>query len=66
MRIDELQAKLKARQGKPGFKANVQAIEAEIASLEGHPFTFRDIETGQFVSTEYAQANPDITRKVES
>ena len=32
-RIDELQAKLAARKDQPGFKANVQAIKAEIAKL---------------------------------
>ncbi len=64
-RIAALKAKLAARKGQPGFKANAQAIEAEIARLEGNPFTFRDITTGQFVSTAYALANPDTTRKVE-
>ncbi len=29
-----LRAKLKARDGKPGFKANVEAIKAKIAELE--------------------------------
>lgn len=30
-----LKAKLRAREGKPGFKANVEAIKARIAELEG-------------------------------
>lgn len=33
-RIAELQQKLSARRGKPGFKDNCAAIEAEIARLE--------------------------------
>jgi hypothetical protein len=32
--IAALKAKLKARQGKTGFKANVAEIEAHIATLE--------------------------------
>ncbi len=63
--IDDLKAKLKAREGKPGFAANVEAIKAEIARMEALTFTYRDIETGQFVTAEYAAANPDTTRRVE-
>lgn len=33
-RLAELRAKLAARQGKPGFKANVAAIREEIERLE--------------------------------
>lgn len=33
--IADLKAKLRARKGKPGFKANVDAIKARIAELEG-------------------------------
>lgn len=33
-RIAELQAKLAARQDKPGFKRNVQRIRAELARLQ--------------------------------
>ena len=33
--LEALRAKLAARKGKPGFAANVAAIEAEIARLEG-------------------------------
>lgn len=32
--IDALKAKLKARQGKPGFGSNVKALEQRIAELE--------------------------------
>ncbi len=64
-RINDLSAKWKLRNGQPGFKANAQALEAEIARLEGNPFTFRDFTTGQFVSTAYALSHPDTTRKVE-
>ena len=63
--IERLQAKLKAREGQPGFKANVEAIKAEIERLESMTYTYRDIATGQFVSAEYALANPDTTRRVE-
>lgn len=33
-RIEQLQAKLAAREGKPGFKRNAQALRAEIARLQ--------------------------------
>lgn len=33
--LELLKAKLKAREGKPGFSANVEAIKARIAELEG-------------------------------
>lgn len=33
-RLNDLRAKLKARQGKPGFEENCQAIRARIAVLE--------------------------------
>lgn len=33
-RLTDLKAKLKARQGKPGFEENCQAIKAQIAVLE--------------------------------
>lgn len=33
-RIAELRRKVAERQGKPGFKRNVQAIHAEIARLQ--------------------------------
>lgn len=55
--IAELKAKLAAREGKPGFAANVEAIKAEIARLEAGPW--RDKVSGQFVTREYAEANPD-------
>lgn len=32
-RIDALKSKLEARKGKPGFEANVRAIEQELAEL---------------------------------
>ena len=33
-RIDELKEKLRQREGKPGWKASVEKIKAEIAKLE--------------------------------
>lgn len=33
-RLDQLKAKLRARQGKPGFEDNVKALQAEIAREE--------------------------------
>lgn len=32
--IERLRAKLAAREGKPGFKANLEEIRAQIAALE--------------------------------
>ncbi len=32
--LEALRAKLRAREGKPGFEANVAAIKARIAELE--------------------------------
>jgi exonuclease VII small subunit len=32
--LDDLRRKLKARKGRPGFKANVAELEARIAELE--------------------------------
>jgi len=63
---DRLKAKMKARQGQPGYAANLAAIEAVVAKTEGKSFVFRDTLTGEFVSTEYALANPDTTRRVEA
>lgn len=34
-RLVQLRAMLAAREGKPGFKRNVEALRAEIARLEG-------------------------------
>lgn len=59
-RIDTLKAKLKAREGKPGFKANVEMIKAQLAALEGND-GFRDKETGEFVTLEHATQNPEST-----
>ncbi len=64
--IEAMKAKLKARVGKPGFGANVAALEAEIGRQESLTYLYRDNETGQFVTAEYALANPDTTRRVES
>lgn len=64
--IDELKVKLAARKGKGGYAQNVREIEARIAYLESLTFTYRDKETGKFVSAEYALANPDTTRQVEA
>lgn len=33
-RLDELKAKLRAREGRPGFEENCEAIRAEIARIE--------------------------------
>lgn len=33
-RIEHLEAKLAAREGKPGYEKNVEAIKAEIARLD--------------------------------
>ena len=59
--IDDLRAKRDARRNQPGFKANVAAIEAHIARIEAaeQGFHFRSKETGQFVTDEYAAANPE-------
>ncbi len=62
--LDGLKAKLKMREGKPGFASNVEAIKAEIDHMDALTFTYRDNATGQFVSPEYALANPDTTRRV--
>ena len=63
--ITRLRAKANARRGKPGFAANIEAIDAEIARLEAMTFTYRDNATGQFVTAEYALANPETTHLVE-
>lgn len=57
-RLAELQAKLKAREGKPGFAANIEAIKRQISALESDA-PFRHSETGQFVSVEFAIQNPE-------
>ena len=64
--IEALKAKLAARENQPGFAANVEALKAEIARLEALTFLYRDTGTGQFVSAEYAAANPETTRRVEA
>lgn len=64
--IDALKAKLKAREGKPGFAANVEALKAEIARQEALSILYRDNTTGQFVTAEYALAHPDTTSPVEA
>lgn len=62
--IAELEAKRKARLGKPGMAANVAAIEAEIVRLEPYTGTYRDKETNRFVSPEFALQNPETTERV--
>lgn len=34
-RLEQLKAKLRARDGQPGYQQNCEAIRAEIARLEG-------------------------------
>jgi hypothetical protein len=60
--LDDLRAKLKKRQGRPGFKANVAELERRIEVEETGPF--RDKETGLFVTSEFAFANPDKVERV--
>lgn len=64
--LSGIKAKLKMREGKPGFAANVEALKAEIERLEALTYTYRDDASGQFVTAEYALANPDKTHRVES
>lgn len=64
-RLAELEAKLKARCDRPGFKVNTDAIMSEIARLRPYLGTYRDKATKQFVSAEFALANPDTTELVE-
>jgi len=63
-RLADLNAKLKSREGKPGFKDNVEAIKAQIAELE-NPGTYRHGTTGRFVSISELIANPETTKRVE-
>ncbi len=64
-RLAALQAKLKQREGKPGFKANIAAIKAQIAELENPADHYRGAN-GQFVDVEHLIANPETTVRVES
>ena len=52
--FERVRDKLKARQGKPGFGENLEAI---VTKVKG--YTFRDRKTGEFVEDEFALANPD-------
>jgi len=63
-RLEALRAKLAARKDKPGFKANVEAIEKQIYDLENAD-AFRHKETGEFVSLEHAIQNPETTERAE-
>lgn len=63
--IERLQAKLKAREGKPGFASNVEGLKVEIGRLEALTFTYKSKVTGQFVTAEFALANPTTTYRVE-
>lgn len=64
-RLAVLKDKLAARKDKPGFKANVEAIEKQIYDLENPPEAFRDTESGEFVSLEHAIQNPETTERAE-
>lgn len=61
-RIEALKAKLKAREGKPGFKANVEMIREQLVALEAAD-GFRDKESGEFVSLEHAFLNPESVER---
>ena len=63
-RIAALEAKRKARGGKPGMVANVEAIEREMARLEPYTGTYRGKATHRFVSPAFALDNPDTTERV--
>lgn len=63
--IADLKRRADARRGKPGFTRNVAALDAEIERLEKLTFRYRDKESGEFVTAEYAVANPDETERVE-
>lgn len=57
-RLLSLRLKLKAREGKPGMAANVEAIKKQIGELEAS-VDYHHAETGQFVSVEFAIQNPE-------
>jgi hypothetical protein len=61
--VSELRALLKKRQGRPGFKINAAAIERMIELEETGPW--RDKETGQFVTTEFAFSNPELVERAD-
>lgn len=61
--LADLRAKLRARKGKAGFAANVAEIEAMIADAEASGFVWRRTQSYQFVTAEYAAANPETTFK---
>ena len=63
-RLADLNAKLNLREGKPGFKDNVEAIKAQIAELE-NPGRYRHGTSGRFVSIAELIANPETTKRVE-
>ncbi len=64
-RLADLKAKLKARQGQPGFKANAAAIQRQIDELENPAPRYRG-KSGRFVKIGHLIANPETTRRVES
>ncbi len=57
-RLADLQVKLKAREGKPGMAANVEAIKKQMRELEAG-VAYQHDGTGQFVSVEFAIQNPE-------
>ncbi len=64
-RLADLKAKLKAREGQPGFKANAEAIRRQIAELENPAPHYRGAN-GRFVGISHLIANPETTKRVES
>lgn len=61
-RLEALRAKLKAREGKPGLKANVGAIKEQIAELESGYSSYRG-DDGRFVTLEHMTQNPETTER---
>jgi len=60
-RLAALKEMLAAREGQPGFEANVEAIKAQIAELESGETNYRSGATGRFVNLEHLIANPETT-----
>lgn len=65
-RLEALKAKLKAREGNPGFTQNVAVLKAQVEMLASDATEWRDDVTGQFVDLEHLIANPETTVPVEA